>query len=85
MAKDLLAAGVFPHDILLRFGTVDPCSGWWWYSSDWRGKRGDRPSENALRECAGKWEQPVAVQIKPAEQSKWAGVMAWAEGQSDEH
>lgn len=63
LARDLLAAGVFPHDVVLRFGTTDPGEGWWWYKDDWRGKRGDRPSENALRECAGKWEQPVAVQL----------------------
>ena len=86
LAKDLLASGVFPHDVVLRFGRTDPGHGWWYWRDDWRGKRGDMPNESALRECAGKWEQPVAVQLGAARDTgnKWAGVMAWAEGQGEE-
>ena len=70
LAKDLLASGVFPHDVVLRFGTADPGEGWWWYSSDWRGQKGQRPDEKALRECAGKWEQGVAVQLASPAQTR---------------
>ena len=84
LAKDLLATGIFPHDVLLRFGRVDPGNGWWYWRDDWRGKRGDMPNENALREGVCKFDLPVAVQLPAAQTSKWAGVMAWAEGQSEE-
>ena len=63
IAKDFLASGLFPHDVRLRFGTVDPGSGWWYYRDFWLGQRGERPNEYALRQCAGKWEQPVAVSL----------------------
>ena len=76
LAKDLLASGVFPHDVLLRFGTTDPGEGWWWYSSDWRGQKGQRPDEKALRELAGKWEQAVAVQLPAAREAEPAGFAA---------
>lgn len=76
LAKDLLASGVFPHDVLLRFGTTDPGEGWWWYTSDWRGQKGQRPDEKGLRECAGKWEQAVAVQLPAAREAEPAGFAA---------
>jgi hypothetical protein len=64
LARDLLAAGVFPYDVRLRFGTLDPGEGWWWFRDDWRGRLGQRPDEKGLRECAGRWEQAVAVQVR---------------------
>ena len=76
LARDLLAAGVFPHDVALRFGTTDPGEGWWWYKDDWRGKLGQRPDEKALRECAGKWELAVAVQLAPKPVNEPAGFAA---------
>lgn len=74
LARDLLAAGIFPADVVLRFGRTDPGNGWWYWRDDWRGKKGDMPNEGALRECAGKWELPVAVQM-PARRSKYAAML----------
>jgi hypothetical protein len=76
LAKDLLAAGVFPHDVALRFGASDPGNGWWWYTADWRGKLGQRPDEKGLRECAGKWELAVPVTLARVGQSEPAGYAA---------
>jgi hypothetical protein len=70
LARALKAAGCTPGEILRYYGQVDPGNGWWWYTADWRGKRGQRPSENGIRETCKLWEQPIAVaapvKVEPA-------------------
>lgn len=81
LAKDFLASGIFPHDILLRFGTDDPGNGWWYYKDFWLGQRGERPNEYALRQCALKWEQPVAVQVPTREPAGFQALRQMSERQ----
>lgn len=79
LARDLLEAGVFPHDLLYRFGTVDPGHGWWWFRDDWRGRLGQQPDEKGLRESAGRWEQPTAVQLPGSEPAGFRALRAYRE------
>ena len=71
----VVAAGGTWMDVEKYYGQADPGNGWWWYSSDWRGKRGERPADHSIRETWGRWALPIAV----AAPSKYAGMLNFIE------
>lgn len=63
LAKLLREAGGTREELLARFGRDDPGNGWWYWRDDWRGKRGELPSQAAIMECWGRWTLPIAVEV----------------------
>lgn len=50
LASQLFKRGGTPELVQSRYGR-----GGWYYSADWRGKRGELPNEKAIRETWGRW------------------------------
>lgn len=56
-----LSKGATPEEIRAHYGP-----GCWWYSSDWRGLKGQPPRPADVRHEWGKWNAPAGAQtIKP--------------------
>lgn len=49
LAEDLYQAGYTAAQILAAYGR-QPTAGWHWYTNDWRGRKGDRPTPENVRE-----------------------------------
>lgn len=79
LASDLLATGIFPHDVVLRFGRTDPGNGWWYWRDDWRGRKGQMPNEAALREGVCLFDLATAVQLPARQTSKYADALSFLE------
>jgi len=59
-AKTLIDAdpGITAAEVRVRYGP----GGWWW-SDDWRGKKGDFPAPANIRETWGQWSKPKARSV----------------------
>jgi hypothetical protein len=58
-----------------HYGSSKAPGEWNWYSSDWRGQKGQRPSDAGIRETWKSWEkdQPAAV----AQPKSWNALAEW--------
>lgn len=74
LGKLLREAGGTVAELTAHFGQADTGAAWWYYRDDWRGKRGDRPSQAAIMERWGAWELPVAVLPAVAEPKGYAAI-----------
>ena len=50
-----ILGAVTPADVRASYG-----AGGWWYTHDWRGKKGQRPTPAQVRETWGQWSAPSA-------------------------
>ncbi len=60
LAADLLRAGYEPGQVARAYGR-----GGWWYREDWRGKRGDAPGEQGIRETLRRAVGTAATDSEP--------------------
>lgn len=63
LVKALRAAGGTVAELLEHYGQEDVGSVWWFYRDDWRGKRGQRPDDGAIRATWGLWDKPIVVAV----------------------
>lgn len=73
-AKSLRQAGATLAELEAHYGQADHGAAWWWYRDDWRGKRGQRPSQAGITETWGAWTLPIAIQASPV-----GGMLAFIE------
>jgi len=76
LGKSLRQAGGTLACLLAHYGQQDYGMAWWWYRDDWRGKRGQRPSQAGIQETWGAWKLPIAI---AAPQSAVGGMLAYLE------
>ena len=75
LVKALKFAGGSSAELLEHYGQVDHGAAWWWYRDDWRGKRGQRPGDNGIRETWGMWNKPIAVKSA----GRYDGMLSYVE------
>lgn len=80
LAKALKQAGGSVAELVEHYGQEDTNSAWWFYRDDWRGKRGQRPDDGAIRATWGLWDKPIAVQ---APQSAAGSLLEYARSLSN--
>lgn len=78
LGKLLRDAGGTAAELIEHYDQQDHGAAWWWYRDDWRGQRGQRPSQSGITETWGAWELPIAVQP----QSAVGGLLALVERQA---
>lgn len=59
LASELVKMTVTPAQIQSAYGAGDT----WWYKDDWRGKRGQKPTESAIRETLNSAAAAPAVKV----------------------
>lgn len=66
LASELVRMTITPTQIESVYGASDTA---WWYQQDWRGKKGQKPTESAIREtlaqAANSGNAPAAKVIRP--------------------